>query len=59
MSQSMQIASPCLKKCKAEDGVCIHCKRTVSEILNWSSYTDEQREKIIQELELRDQVRGR
>jgi len=58
-NQTMQIASPCIRKCKAIDGACISCKRTVGEILNWRDYTDEQREKIIQELELRDQVRGR
>ena len=31
--------------------MCIGCYRTTEEITNWTKYTDEQREKIIKEIQ--------
>lgn len=42
--------SPCIKKCKLEDGVCIGCKRTIEQIKNWHTYTDLERIQIMEEL---------
>jgi len=43
--------SPCVKICKLIDNVCIGCYRTTKEITMWKKYTDEQREKIIKEIQ--------
>lgn len=42
-----QIKSPCIKICKIQNKKCIGCNRTIEEITQWSYYTDEQRETII------------
>jgi|TARA_B100000683_G_scaffold267017_1_gene300107 predicted Fe-S protein YdhL (DUF1289 family) len=46
------ILSPCKKVCKLnEDNThCIICKRTVDQISRWRYYTDEERKKIMEEL---------
>jgi predicted Fe-S protein YdhL (DUF1289 family) len=43
--------SPCIKQCNLVEGVCKGCKRTLEQIINWTKYTDEQRQKIIKELD--------
>ncbi len=35
--------TPCIAVCRKEDGICVGCKRTVSEINQWKSMTDQQR----------------
>ncbi len=44
--------TPCMNKCQIDpvSNFCIGCKRTIEEISNWISMTDEQRKKIIEEL---------
>ena len=46
------IKSPCLKICKLDhkDKICIGCKRTIEEIIQWSSLSDNKRSKILMEL---------
>ena len=44
------IKSPCVTICQIdrETRICEGCNRTIDEISNWSKYTDEQREKIME-----------
>ena len=44
--------SPCIKICKLIESMCIGCYRTTEEITMWTKYTDEEREKIIKEIQL-------
>jgi predicted Fe-S protein YdhL (DUF1289 family) len=46
--------SPCIKVCKIVDGYCLGCRRTISEITNWTKYTEDQRNDIITQLGARD-----
>jgi predicted Fe-S protein YdhL (DUF1289 family) len=41
--------SPCVKKCELDmtRRTCTGCKRTVQEIVDWSSYNDEQRKAVL------------
>ena len=47
------IESPCIKLCKLQDNICIGCKRTLSEIAMWSSFTIQERQKIVKEIDKR------
>lgn len=38
--------SPCIQVCKVEHGVCTGCSRTLEEIRDWSTMTDDQRIKV-------------
>jgi hypothetical protein len=42
--------SPCEKICVMENGYCLGCNRTQEEIANWSNYTDDERESIMEQL---------
>lgn len=42
--------TPCVKKCKIDNGVCLGCGRTLEEIINWMSYSDQTRQDIIEKL---------
>lgn len=42
-----KIKSPCLHICELENNVCIGCKRTKDEISKWRTYTDEEKEKVL------------
>jgi predicted Fe-S protein YdhL (DUF1289 family) len=44
------IKTPCKRICKVNNGICIGCKRTLSEIKDWSKMTDLEREKVIIEI---------
>jgi len=46
------IETPCVKVCKIINKVCIGCYRTSEEITNWVVYTDEERKKVIKEIQL-------
>lgn len=48
MNKKMQ--SPCEKICVMENGYCLGCNRTQEEIANWSNYTDDERESIMEQL---------
>jgi len=45
--------TPCIKKCKLQDGYCTGCARTVEQIRNWSGYSDNVRLIIMQLIENR------
>lgn len=42
--------SPCIRICKIVDGNCIGCRRTIYEITNWTKFTDEERNIILEKL---------
>jgi predicted Fe-S protein YdhL (DUF1289 family) len=44
------VNTPCSLDCCLEDGVCVSCKRTVEDIVEWSNMTEEEREDRIEEL---------
>lgn len=46
----IELASPCVNICKVEDEVCIGCGRTLEEIENWTSMTNEERKYINERL---------
>jgi len=46
------VKSPCIDKCKYDENkVCMGCHRTMNEIVNWSSFSDEKKTKIITRVE--------
>ena len=46
------IETPCIRVCKIINKVCIGCFRTDRQISDWVIYTDEERTKIIKEIQL-------
>ncbi|MCG6150736.1 DUF1289 domain-containing protein [Leptospira bandrabouensis] len=48
----MSLKSPCTKVCMMDpdSGLCAGCYRTIEEIGNWSRMTEEEREKVWNEL---------
>lgn len=46
------IKSPCKSICKLDpvSELCLSCGRSLSEITNWVSYSEEEKEKIIKKL---------
>lgn len=43
--------SPCRRVCKLDDQqICIGCGRTWTEIKEWNTYSDEQRQNVIDKL---------
>ena len=52
--------SPCIKVCKIKKGIdyislgsqliCVGCGRTLEQIRDWTTYTDEQRDSIMEKL---------
>ena len=48
----MNLISPCVALCKlTEEDICIGCKRTIEEIINWRTYTDNQKKVVFTRLE--------
>ena len=48
----MNLISPCVALCKLTEGdICIGCKRTIEEIINWRTYTDNQKNAVFTRLE--------
>lgn len=45
--------SPCKRICKVKDDICIGCHRTLSEIKNWSTISDKERDEIMINIEQR------
>ena len=56
----MPIASPCTKVCTIDprSGLCRGCGRTLSEIAQWTSLDEGERERIMGELPQRLEVSG-
>ena len=51
VNREIKIKSPCTGKCKYnEDKICISCKRTMYEIVNWIDFTDEQKIKVLKRI---------
>lgn len=54
-----EVKSPCISVCQYDSqGVCFGCRRTINEAGNWSKYTNEERQVIIDQLSLRRNVEG-
>jgi hypothetical protein len=51
----MSQISPCTKVCRLDNGMCVGCFRTSSEISMWSMLSDDTARKIIAELPSRRQ----
>ncbi len=53
--------SPCIQVCKIDDAarLCTGCYRTLDEIAGWSSYSDQQRDRILADLPKRRLETGR
>lgn len=48
---AVKISTPCIRKCQLiDDSYCLGCKRSWQQIKNWTTYTEEQRLEIMQEL---------
>jgi predicted Fe-S protein YdhL (DUF1289 family) len=56
----MSIASPCTKVCTIDprSGLCLGCGRTLSEIAQWASLDEGERERIMDELPQRLEASG-
>lgn len=48
-----QIASPCVNICKMQDDVCQGCFRSIEEISNWTSYTDQEKRLTLNLIKIR------
>ncbi len=48
--------SPCIDICQmdSESGLCVGCGRTIEEIANWSTFTNEKKKNILKELKSRN-----
>lgn len=47
------VQSPCMGLCSLFDGVCMGCFRDINEISDWHDMSDEQRLKVLTEIEQR------
>lgn len=45
-----KIKSPCVNICRYNSKGCTACLRTIEEITNWTSYSDQEREKIMKRI---------
>lgn len=55
MSTHTPIQSPCIAICiMDETDLCVGCRRTMEEITDWATYTDDERERRMAELETRN-----
>ena len=54
-----EVPSPCIQICNLDSkDVCFGCRRTLTEIGNWSKYTNEEKEEIIKKTRERINVTG-
>jgi uncharacterized protein len=55
MSSADEIASPCIGVCSMNDetGFCLGCYRTLEEIQGWDQLGNEEKSKVISELDAR------
>ena len=54
----MDINSPCVNQCKYINNVCIGCYRTIEEISNWSTYSNEEKKEVLGKLTIRRMDNG-
>jgi len=53
-TESQQIESPCVRQCCLDgDDICVGCKRSMDEIMQWSSASDELKRQILLNCEQR------
>ena len=53
----MSVKSPCKLICKYDDEkVCVGCRRTMDEIVNWPDYSDQERLLVLKRI--RDRKQG-
>jgi len=45
--------SPCTQNCAVENGVCIGCNRTLTEIAGWANMSEEERATVLKRIEER------
>jgi len=45
------VPSPCIGACRAKDGLCLGCGRTLGEIGHWSAMSNEQQLAVMAELD--------
>jgi uncharacterized protein len=45
--------SPCIGVCVVKDDLCIGCNRTLLEIAEWSNYNPEEKQIILEQINLR------
>jgi predicted Fe-S protein YdhL (DUF1289 family) len=44
------VKSPCIRRCCLINNICTGCGRTIEEIRNWKSLSEEERNKIMERL---------
>jgi len=54
----MSVPSPCTQRCRADDGFCRSCYRSVAEIKQWMHMNDSDRRKVLELCEERKRVRN-
>ncbi len=46
-----EVKSPCIKVCKHDNsGICYGCRRTREEVGDWGTYTNEQKQAVLDQL---------
>jgi predicted Fe-S protein YdhL (DUF1289 family) len=53
-----KVESPCVKICFIENGFCIGCLRSMTEIRQWPIMSQEAQEHLLEQLERRSNVRN-
>jgi len=48
MSDSLWVSSPCRGACWQQQGMCVRCGRTLSEVIEWPAAASERRSEIKQ-----------
>ena len=61
MPRATNIESPCVRDCVIDPstGYCLGCCRTLDEILLWTRYTPEERQRVMEHLQARRAARSR
>jgi len=47
------VKSPCIKICKLHNDICVGCFRTIDEIKNWRNMTQNEKQKILDNIKQR------
>ncbi|WP_185233420.1 DUF1289 domain-containing protein [Teredinibacter franksiae] len=60
VNSTENVQSPCIKNCCLDsDEVCLGCKRTLAEIVEWSACNNNEKNEILHRCELRKLSNGR
>lgn len=52
--EPLLMKSPCINICEIENGECAGCGRTLEEIANWTSYSEEERARVLERISNED-----